>query len=266
VIGYYVLRNHYDPWYINQIKINELGGRYLHTDQEKYATDVLYYFTFFKGINFVNWFTWMVLGTVITYTLQDSALRRLLTFSLLTSISYFVIVSAGQTKNEWYDMPCYPLFSIIAALGIYWVYNMFEKIEVKNTVLKYVILILLPVVIFYNPYATIVHENHSPVVREWAIESNQITDFLKGILHGDRPCEGLTISYDEYHADVLWYQKAIKETRCDIPLVNAENLVAGQKVIAFQKHIRNYITQHYNTTLIEHSKTVQVYHIDSIRN
>lgn len=266
VIGYYLLRNHYDPWYINQIRINELGGRYLHTDQEQYAMEVMYYFKFFKDINFVNWFTWMVFGTIITYSMKDAALKRLLTFSLLTSVGYFIIVSVAQTKNEWYDMPCYPLFSIIAALGIYWVYSMLEKIEIKNTVLRHLVLILLSVVIFYNPYATIVHENHNPVVREWSKESDHITYFMKGILHGTRPCEGLSISYDDYHADVLWYQKAIKETRCDIHLVNAENLVAGQKVIAFQEHIKNYITQHYNTTVIDQSNAVQVYQIDSVKN
>lgn len=265
-IGYYLLRNHYDPWYINQIRINELGGRYMHTDQKKYAKEYWYYYVFFKDINFINWSGWMILGTIVTYSLKDSRFKKLVTFSLLTSITYFVIVSFAQTKNEWYDMPCYPLFSIVTALGIYWVYTMIEKIEVKNTVLRYVIVMLVPVVIFYNPYAAIVHENHSPMVRAWSKESNYITSFLKDILHGERPCDGLSISYDDYHADVLWYQKAIKETKCDIKLVKAENLFTGQKVIAFQRHIKNYIVQHYNTTLIAQSNIVQVYQINGIKN
>ncbi|MCV5869855.1 hypothetical protein OFN61_31865, partial [Escherichia coli] len=59
-LGYYLLREQYNPGFIEQVRINEFGGRYLETDHPEFGYS--YYWKFLQSRNFIRWLLLMIAG------------------------------------------------------------------------------------------------------------------------------------------------------------------------------------------------------------
>lgn len=261
VPGYYLLREHYNPGFIDAVKGNEFGGRYQHSDQGAYATDKGYYYNLLQGRTFIRWLVLMYVGLGLGLLSTKKELRRITIYSFLAAAFYFFIVSLSHTKNEWYDLAVYPLLAIVTAVGLYIVCSFFATIGPDAPYVKYILITAFIVLVTWLPYSEIVTENISPEQQAWSAENDSITFYVRDILNNKRKGNGLQVAHAGYQADLLWYQLLLKDNNKPLPDVDYNNMTAGMEVIAFQKPVKEYIAAHYKTAVLDTFRTVSVYRI-----
>lgn len=262
-VGYYLLREHYNHGFIEQVRMNEFGGRYLQTDRP--GEDILFYYRRLETRNFIRWLVLMAAGVVLGIFSRNKLLRRLTLYSVLTGFSYFIIVSFGQTKNEWYDMACYPFFAIITAAGIYILCRAILAIPFPKRYLNLGVTALFIILICWLPYTEIVKETLHPTFQDWSQENDSISFYIRDVLYGKRDATGLVLANEGYQADVWWYQIRLAEKGKEIPHIDYKAIPAGKKVIAFQQHVKEYIATQYDARVIDSFNTLRIYQVNGTK-
>ncbi|WP_276132932.1 ArnT family glycosyltransferase [Polluticoccus soli] len=259
-IGYYFLRDHNNPGFIEQVHMNELGGRYMETDHPEFGYS--FYWHFLTSRNFIRWLVLMFVGSILAFFSLNRLIRELTIYSALAGGFYFLVVSVGKTKNTWYDMPCYPFFAIITALGIYIICKTILEFPSTKRYLNVGVVTIFLGIISWLPYYEIIKEAIRPDYQDWSQENDSITFYIRDILHGKRNAQGLAIANEGYQADMDWYQLLLAEQNRTIPKIDYKAIPAGQKVIAFQQAVKQYIATHYNTRIIDSFNTLRVYEVN----
>ncbi|MBN1424033.1 glycosyltransferase family 39 protein, partial [Candidatus Fermentibacteria bacterium] len=116
-IGYYVLREHHNPGYLSAVLKNDVGGRFFSTI-EQHQGPFDFYYARLRDTRFSPWLYFLPLGLCAGLLSAGSGLRRLSLHLSLVVLAFLLVISAGQTKLEWYDAPIYPLAAIIVAVGL----------------------------------------------------------------------------------------------------------------------------------------------------
>jgi 4-amino-4-deoxy-L-arabinose transferase-like glycosyltransferase len=258
-VGYYFLREHYNPGFIEQVRENEFGGRYLETDRT-YENNYLYYYKFIQGKAFGRWLVLMAAGAILGLVSRDKLLRRLTLYSILTGVAYFVVVSLARTKNEWYDMACYPFFAIVTAAGIIVACRLLLKIP--NFYVSHAMIGILIVLITWLPYKEIIAEHVKPEYQDWSQENDSITFYIRDILKGRKSGKDLLIAKEGYQADMDWYQLLLKEKGRQLDTVDYKMIPAGERVIAYQEQVKQYIAANYDTARLDSFNTLLVLQIN----
>lgn len=260
--GYYLLREHYNPGYIAAMVDNEITGRYTSEEGGNRNSEVSFYWWFFTNDSFRDWFKIFFVGAFLGIFSKDFFLRKITIYSLLTSIFYFVVVSAGKCKNEWYDMACYPLFCIVTGVGLFIIIMFLSKAETKRKWLG----LLLPVVFITLVSIQSVSNMTEKIIEKYGdINSNinrDITIYLKSVFHEQRENKDYFLTYTGYQADVDWYLVALNDKGNAIRYINKDSLNMGNKVIAYLDEDKNHIENFYNFIRLDTFRTVTVYHIN----
>ena len=113
-LGYYLLRERFDPGYIRAVLANEVGGRFMTvSDEHRGGSD--YYLQvlatrFEPGL--------ILLSTaVLPLAGRDVRRRSLALVAILSAVALLAVLSAAKSKLDWYATPMIPLFATAAAVG-----------------------------------------------------------------------------------------------------------------------------------------------------
>jgi 4-amino-4-deoxy-L-arabinose transferase-like glycosyltransferase len=125
VIGltFYALRSHGDPGYLSAVQINELGGRFSHS-QDTHNFGPSYYLRALIG-NPPD-FRWQALlfpPALGLLWVPAGRVRQLGIFSIIQVGSLLLVFTAAATKLPWYIMPALPWLAIVVALGGHAIYR-----------------------------------------------------------------------------------------------------------------------------------------------
>ncbi len=114
LLSFYLLRENAEPGYLKAVWNNEIGGRYFSTlEGHRYP-----WYYYIAGMLNGRWGYWaFVVGFAVWAVVSSHYRLDLAKYLWTTSLSYLIIVSGSQTKLEWYDLPVYPLFAALTALG-----------------------------------------------------------------------------------------------------------------------------------------------------
>ncbi len=263
-IGYYLLREHYNPGYIRNVYDNEIGGRFMYGEGHNRYDNLFYYYDFFFAKTFRDWYKILFGGWIAVLLCKDKFLKRTVLYATLLGLFYFAVVSKSRAKAEWYDMMSYPFFAVITGVGIYLVVDfLHKKLPIRFGVNK-AIPVLLILAIYAQPLSNaIAATTAEDAFKQWQGEDYEITFYLQKKLHGNCDTSGLSIAYGGYHADVDWYLRVREKQGCEIPVVSVHDLPPGQKVIAFREPERTHIENFYNFTVSDtYGNTVRVYTIN----
>lgn len=126
VLGYYLLREYYNSGYLKAVWENELAGRYL-TILEEHQAPFNYYYENMKVLRYTYWFYFLLPAFLLGLITPIKEFRQLSLFNLLLTLTYGLIISAAQTKLEWYDLPLYPFFALQIGLALMLVWSFFKK-------------------------------------------------------------------------------------------------------------------------------------------
>ena len=113
--GYYGLREHLDPGYLQAVWRNEFTGRYLAVNEE-HTGGSLYYFRVLAG-RFEPGFILLPLAA-IPFFRPDQRRRSVALLCLLTCVVLLGVLTESQTKIFWYLAPATPFLALAVGIGV----------------------------------------------------------------------------------------------------------------------------------------------------
>lgn len=303
VPGYYLLREHYQPGYWEWVNLNELSGRYLEVgfNTNHYYNNPFFYYETLITRNFSNWY-WLLPITIVASVLyKNKTIKEPAIYFSISSLVFLLVISKSTGRNPWYDMPIYPLLSIVVATGIAIAYDMLANWQGwRNKFTMNALPILLIFYLVATPYVTTIYRILYPVRDNWVEGNNAVTDYLKEVLHGHVPLRNFTIfRLKDVEGNLDWYSSVLnmKGYKVDsvvvsrdimayidsVPQTPAEkansdsltkvkrnissNFAPGDTVIAYQELTKHFIEQNYNVNYLYIDQGVVVYALDgAIKN
>ena len=260
VFGYYFLREYYNPNYMATVWQEELAGRY--EDRGDPNVHGWWYFNRFININFVYWYPILISSSIIVFFQKNELLKQLVIYCLLISTLFLILLSNGGTQLQWYDMPMYPLLSMVVAIAFYvFIEKTVKFLQSKGlkyfTILPY-ILVLVACIPAYKTILTDV--SYEPDKNDEV--KYDVTYYLRKAYEGRWNVDDYSYVAVKYLAHNEFYLRKLQdEKNSSIDIKEHEKLKTGDKVIVHQDELKEYITTHYQTHTLEHYKTVVVYEI-----
>lgn len=163
VIGsYYVLLEIKYPGHM-QTLFTTLTSRYFSALQG-HSHDFLYYLSHLKNWQFTPWIYFIPISCLTIFLNSFDKLKQLGILILISTISYFLIISFAKTKLVWYIAPVFPLASILVGIALYGLYiGITNFIGHLNTPVRYAFLVLFLFTFFFKPYSDVVSKVNSQI-------------------------------------------------------------------------------------------------------
>jgi 4-amino-4-deoxy-L-arabinose transferase-like glycosyltransferase len=250
VLGYYFLREAYNPGYLAAIWENEFGGRYLKAN-EGHEGGFWYYYNNFLAVKYAAWYLLVPAGLVLGFFHRNQRKNRITVFAALCILTFFFFISVAKTKLEWYDVPLYPFLAILTSIFLTYVFNYLQQLQwVKETlrvnIAPYLFLFLVALV----PYRRILDITFKPKENGGDVEFYEIGYFLKDALKGKQDVNGQFLLYEGYNAHNRFYVKALQDKGIKIDLKDWQNLNPNDVVIVPQASLKQYLTDHYTFDML----------------
>ncbi|MDX5346277.1 MAG: glycosyltransferase family 39 protein [Hymenobacteraceae bacterium] len=257
VLAYYLLREHYNPGYLQAVYENELGGRFLEVTEQH---DKPWWF-YFKGDRFLPWLALLPLYFILIFRQQLSPFRQYAIFTLCFFGSFFVIISAAQTKLPWYMAPVFPVTAVLAGIGLCLLMQwLIIRFRVQN---GFRFSAILTVVFFAVPYFVVIQKIYAKLNKD-----PQNTEMQYGYFMDDLAVQQYTqytlLRKDEYNAALEFYVFKYKQQGAHINAEFATDVPAlqpQQKVATCDPAIRENIESNYETELLEENYGCGFYRI-----
>lgn len=264
-LGYYLLREHYNPGYLKAVSENELGGRFAKVN-EHHSGDGLFYIHDLADYGFAPWYFLIPIGIALGLLNKDRRIKQLTVFTSVILFTHLVIVSLSATKINWYVLPEYPFMAMLAAIPIYTACCLLVEWDLwKQVLTRNILPYLLIVFIFYRPYNAIVDSVTDPEKFPGADESESMSYLLKLALHGERTIDGYTLVWDTYQANLQWYYMALKTESRNIHFQKSDALTGHEKVIAYKEETKQQIINKFAATKLDSFQNVTMYQLNGLR-
>lgn len=262
VLGYYLLREHYNPGYIEAVLNNELGGRYLKVN-ENHGADFMFYFNRITEDQLSYWYLYLPCGILIGLFSNANKINRMTGFLFLMIISFFITISSSETKLEYYSVPLFPFLAMLITVFLYYIYTFLKENEwinnsLKINIIRYVFIFLIFITPYQYIFNKIIHGKDSPD----DYYNYALSYFIKeNGLKGEHDLNNTFILNEGYNQQYLFYVNALNAHGVNISFKNYKELNPGEFVITNQQFIKEYITTHYAQETIFNSKNLVKYKI-----
>lgn len=241
-LGYYLLREHYNPGYLNAVYVNELGGRFARVN-EGHVGSWNYYLEGMISWRFKYWIYLLPLGVFAGFRSKSAEIRRLALYSSMLVLTFFSVISTAKTKLDWYDMPMYPWLSLIVAFLLYAVCQ-FASFATARFKIKYFIPAVILVFIFAVPYREIYRSIIDPKIDFWSVENMNMGYMLKEAKDRKINIDGYKLVWDDYCPNLDWYLTAY-EGRIWVWHLRSNQIQtqtrAGDKIAIFKTGTRRHV-------------------------
>ncbi|MCL2245546.1 MAG: glycosyltransferase family 39 protein [Lentimicrobiaceae bacterium] len=253
--GYFLLREIYNPGYIDMAWKNDFGGRFLDTlGQHKKG------FWFYVIHRFNIWLLLIPFGIFTGLLNKDQRIKNLTLFTTITAVTFFLVISSAQTKLPWYALPLYPFISILAGVFIYYIFSFIKENRKLAGYFKYnIVPYVFVCVVFFAPYVLIFNKTYKP--KEDVEDFYRTSYYLRDLLNGKRQGDNFTILYDEYSAPVLFYVNLLNENGKNITLRNSTFVKIGETVLTIQNQMKEFVEKNYDFNIVEQYENIVVYEI-----
>lgn len=260
VLGYYFLREQYNPGYIEQVWHNELGGRFLITNEghnDGTFAYLQYLFPYFR-----YWVFLLPFAIIAIFLKKDHTERPFLLYSIALSITFLFVLSSSQTKISWYSMPNYPWYSIQVGFLLFLAYQaLSNKIE-KNSNLKFGLVIFW--IVLCIPLVLKMEEKINYQPNQQLLNENGIEMYLRDsnvTLPKDRPVH---IVVRDYFPQVNLYIYQLSQKGVDIKLSEFSDINVGDDVIFSDQSVKAHVDSTYHYKQIDHRAVT--YHLQILKN
>ncbi len=261
VVGYYLLREHYNPGFLKIMWENEIGGRYS-TVIEGHKGGPWEYMNQLITTYFNYWYLLVIPGVLTGVFSKDKAIKDITVFATIFAFLYLIIISGAQTQIYWYLLPAYPFLAILVCIFLYTVCKVLSGLgNVKElfyyNCAPYIFLIL----VLFAPYQKICDYVLSDVSDIYMpVERHNIQLFLQGILHRpDKNMDGAAFIDDAFEQDLEWYVMALQQEHRPFSIVRREHLRPDEKIVAFLPESRKFLEDNYNFNVLYSFHNVVMY-------
>jgi 4-amino-4-deoxy-L-arabinose transferase-like glycosyltransferase len=244
-VGYYLIREQFNPGYIRTIWINELGGRY-GAVVEDHSGPWHYYLRFMVQERFTYWFFVVPLGIYAGLRSPDKEFRLLTLYAGILVVFFIAILSGAASKIFWYDLPAYPWLAIIVAQAIYAIFNKLPQSPyLKGSLNRGFLLLALTTLVFFRPYKDAFMNGINPVDDSHTDKAN-MAYLLKDGREGKIDIRGFKLLWDDHAQNLDWYYRTMKADYKLKQFSVAEsgwNIYPGDKVAVYSSDIREWIAR-----------------------
>ncbi len=256
-IGYYFLREFFNPGYLTAVWNNEMGGRFNEVI-ETHKGAFSYYFLYLINEDFKEWYLLVPCGILIGLLNTNTKIRNLTFFISIASLQYLFAISFAQTKLWWYEAPLLPLLAMLAALFISW---LFESLK-KSTLLQ--LNLVLPVsafiflfLLFINPYTISIKKVFLNEEDPWAVPFYEIPNYLRQAMNKDINLDGNKIIYSDWPSSILFYKEMLDEKNQVVNIEGISTINVGDKLIVQARENYLVIDSLFNIKNIDEYKNVK---------
>lgn len=252
VVGsYYIFRNALNPGYLQLVYDNELAGRFTETI-EAHKHGFWFYYLNLIDFRFPLWAYLLPGGVAFGLLTKNEELRKITIYLSTLAISYFLIISFAQTKLFWYDLPLFPILSLLAAINLYIVFefiseNNYFKYNFKFNIAASVFLFL----VFIIPYQGLLERNYKP--SEIIVDKPMylFSYFMKNVIKENINVDNKYIVYEGYNAHLQFYMHQFKLKNINCKFKDWRKLKPGDSIFVYQTAIIDFIKQNFEYRFVK---------------
>ncbi len=156
-IGYYGLREMYNPGYLQAVMDNELFGRYQHTIED-HKGPFFYYLTEMGARRNPLWIYVLPLALMAGLLYLPKESKKNNAFIILLTVTFLLVISSAGTKLTWYDVPAFPLMALLIGSGFYALSFKLKLTQWWNKLVFIAAFLLL----FMYPYSLVLNQIRLP--------------------------------------------------------------------------------------------------------
>jgi 4-amino-4-deoxy-L-arabinose transferase-like glycosyltransferase len=258
-IGFVLLREIDSPGYFQEILFKD-AGRML-TVVENHKESATFYFDNFFSTRFSIWFLLLISGASLAFFVEDKSQKFLLTNLTILVATYLVIITFSITKLEWYDMPLYPIISIIAAYPLYYIINTLIS---NSNPKKWIQPVIVIIVVFIYPYHMMFDKSQSNrmPVGEKKQEANE--QYLFSRINQKSNLDNITVYYSGYNGSLIFYKYKLAELNQKIELSKTGKFELNDRILVSNDSLINQMHQHYAFSMIDQLENAQLVQITKV--
>jgi|GEM_PF-370532 len=251
IASYYLLREHYNPGYLKAVNENDIGGRYNQV-QGTHRGDNFFYLERLIKFQFPYWY-FFIPGIITGLFLNNNFINKLTIFLSISTISYLIIITISSTKIDWYDMPVFPLISIICSLFFWGIYKfIINNISSDFKINSFYVAAIIFCLVFLKTYYTTIDKIINPIAHgesQYGLISG-LKDLKKNEEKYTKPIYLFNDDMDEYFSPLNFYEGILKKENISLLKIKdstkLDSLKCGDIVICNKPHVYNYISRHYS--------------------
>lgn len=263
VLGYYLLREAFNPGYIQAAWYWDVAGRFNEhlTGEEPYFG---YYIHLMRTEHFTHWFWISIAGIPLGLLIKDKRINKGILFTACCALGFLVVVSKASTQMLWYEAPIYPFVALLAAAAIYWAVDVLKALvsNLHFNILPYFLVVWL----CFIPYKDSFNSVSPPKFNNnWEDEAQALNFYLKNAYQTNRNLNGYSWVDDDWYNPYIYFQIKMfeKNKGQTITQKHLDSLNKGDTVIGFLNNIKPKIEAQYQTQVIEEfEKYLKVYKIE----
>lgn len=272
VLAYYPLRETVDPGFMQQVWDNELGGRYLATN-EGHDWPWWFYLRLLLADKWFRPWSWLLLPALLVVW-RTPALRRTGGFLGLLLASFLAVISLSATKISWYALPALPLLSLLTGFGLIQLPAMIRRRFSGRYLnrLAWGALVLVGALAYYRIWHKAENWDSSPRIA-FRLEYR---DFMRRLV--DYPSYTLLLPSYNPHAQFYATQRVDKGQEVNVQLVRAAEPIVdpgaradttfhiGQRVVVCELKPWLVMDRNFHFNTLEHEPPCKLLEVTGQKN
>jgi len=257
IVAYYLLRNHISPGYIKAVYHNEFA-RYA-VVQENHSESFWFYFEGLFTGRFSYWIYLILLTPLVLKpgNFVQPITKQVTIFNIIAIFSYLLIISAANTKLQWYDAAIYPIIALQILINIDFIYSYTVNKSARVSFLVFCVLLSMA-----SSFRLGAYFNNLLEIKKWPNERESIlldrfmrsepqeVNFIKFGYFGHLDCYRLILENNGVGFNLLTYE-GIKADSNRI-LLTSDNITIAQ------------LKKFYQITSISHDYFGMIFKINRI--
>jgi len=245
ILAYYLGRDSLQSGYLEAVWNNELGGRFVQTNEGHDHPWYYYLGVLVRHVGFGGGFL-LLFGVVLAVKAESDRVRLAARDALIAALFLGVVLSSSQSKLDWYLVPMHPLLALAAGLGWADWLGDFKTLSYPKKSAVFVLILL-----FFATYGLeIVGRNNRPTSPKYRANyacSSVLAEVLAG--KGEPPT---AVIFGTYDAHVRIYVKLLQRQGIRIRLLKSSQVNLGDRVLCSEPEVRASLRQKFAVDSVVH--------------
>lgn len=244
---FYIPRELLTPGYLQAVWDNELGGRYLQP-LEGHGHGFWFYFEVIREMK--HFHPWWILGLLSlcgVWFYADQRVRRWVSYCLIMSLVFMLVISFGKTKLDWYPAPVFPFLAIVAAFGILAIGDILKLADLtpagfsRNWISFAAVFLILLVPYYYTVKRVYAYEYF-----DWERGYYELPEYIKHTMRKDISLDGYKLVSSGYVPHINFYEYMLKQKGVKLSSVSADEVVAGDTIVISQMEVLDMLKDRFS--------------------
>lgn len=271
ILSYYLLREHYDPGYLQLVYENELGGRFTEA-KEGHRFPWYHYLHQLVTDKTFGFFGQLLLPAAVVAGLLRKRYVGSLLF-VLAIATFLLTISSSATRLYWYLVPTLPLIGLLVGTLLYEIgQHLLTQLKIDSPWLRSGVVLVFMLGLFGWSYGQLFDR----VTRSGDfINMQQKMSSYRTVIRGDSIAPPYTVAPIHYHPSIRFYSAIERMKGRDIQFQSIEKLIfpwvskdteclkaaIGDRLLICEQEPWDWVSKHYNCQIIkrqEHCSLVKI--------